>query len=50
MNEFNLIVEALNKATTKGVFNLQETEAILKAIVAVQEKIKEAENREKEKK
>lgn len=40
MEEFNILVEALNKANKAGVFNLQEAESIIKCIVAVQVKLK----------
>lgn len=35
MNELNILIEALNLATTKGVYNLKDTETILNAIAKV---------------
>ena len=47
MNELNILIEALNLATTKGAFNLQETEKILSAVIKLQNELKPKEVEEK---
>lgn len=39
MENFNLIVEAINKATKNGVFDLNEVQAIVKALQGIQEQL-----------
>lgn len=40
MEHLNLLEEALNKATQKGAFNLQEVNMIIKSLIALREEQK----------
>ena len=39
MEDFNILEDALNKATLRGVFNLQETNVIINALVRTKQNL-----------